>query len=58
MVYDGLGASTHIFWQILSQLNLFHEKDVQTISIIVIPLQNLKSEVKHPQFEIPNEDPE
>ena len=43
MVYDGVGASTHGFRQILSQINQFHKKDVQTISNIVIPLQNLKS---------------
>ena len=30
MVYDGVGASTHVFWQILSQINHFNEKDVLT----------------------------
>ena len=30
MVYDGVGASTHVFWQILSQINHFNEKDLLT----------------------------
>ena len=53
-VFESVGASTHGFWWILSQIHQFHEKNMETISNIVIPRQ---IEVKHPQFEIPNEDP-
>ena len=57
MVFESVGASTHGFWWILSQIHKFSWEKIWKLLVthVVIPWQ--KIEVKPPQFQIDIEGP-